>query len=122
MRTFLAALAIALTVNAWLPAAAQTPPRRYLCDFAMGTGDRLAMEFIHEAGTERAFMIGNAGTSPVVPVEGALVVTFLELLATGAVQTTTIAPSGQAVHSRHSFMSGSQRFLQSQGTGACRQL
>jgi hypothetical protein len=75
------------------------------------------LEFVHEAGSRQAFMVGNAGLSQVIPIEGSTVVSFLEILVTGAVQTTTIARDGAAVHSRHSY--ASNRFLQSQYVGTC---
>jgi hypothetical protein len=122
MKSLVAISATVLVMYAALPAAAETPNRRYLCDFVNGEGSRLAMEVVYEVGTKNAFLIGNAGISPLVPVQGSLVVSFVELLGTGAIHSTTIAPNGRAVHSRHSFLSrdGGGEFAQSQYTGTCR--
>ena len=96
---------------------AQSPPVRYRCDFKSAAGDTLILEYIFEVGSDRAFLIGNAGVNSVVPVVGTDAVSFLEILNSGAVQTTTIARNGSAVHSRHTLMAD---FIPSQYTGICR--
>ena len=96
---------------------AQTPPVRYRCDFKRAAGDTLVLEYIHEVGSDRAFIVGNAGVNSVVPVVGTDAVSFLEILNSGAVQTTTIAQNGSAVHSRHTLMAD---FIPSQYLGICR--
>jgi hypothetical protein len=123
MKSLAAISATVLVMYAALPASAQTPNRRYLCDLVNGSGSRLALEVVYEVGSNNAFLVGNAGISPLVPVSGSLVVSFVELLGTGAIQSTTIAPDGRAVHSRHSFLSSHDggKFIQSQYTGTCRQ-
>jgi hypothetical protein len=50
---------------------AQTPPRRYLCDFIRdGARDQLTLEFVYDVAERQAFIIGNAGTNAVAPVVG----------------------------------------------------
>lgn len=95
---------------------AQSPPVRYMCDFKRGAGDALVMEFVYEVGSDRAFIIGNAGTNAVIPISGTRAISFLEILNSGAVQTTTIALDGNAVHSRHTLTT---TFIPSQYTGIC---
>ena len=51
-------------------------------------------------------MEGNAGISSVVLTDGYDGLTFLEFIPSGAVQSTTVARNGVAVHSRHSLMFG----------------
>jgi len=63
-------------------------------------------------------MEGNLGLNPVNPVLGTMGITFLEVLATGAVQSTAIAKSGGAVHSRKSMMF--EGLVPSQYYGTCR--
>jgi len=49
--------------------------------------------------------VGNMGMSPVKAHVGDSAVTFVEMLETGAVQTTTVTPR-RAVHSRNTVVSG----------------
>lgn len=110
---------VTAVLSAGLPAAAQTPPGRYVCNLRTAAGERLTLEFVHDTVGERAFIIANNGTGSVAPISGSAVVTFLEILPTGAVQTTTIAHDGEAVHSRHTFNVFSGEFIPSQYTGTC---
>ena len=69
----------------------------------------------------QSYMKGNNGLSEVANVPGQEGISFIETLATGAVQTTTIVLSpdsqlGNAVHSRHSLISG---LVPSQNYGFC---
>jgi len=63
-------------------------------------------------------MEGNIGLNTVNPVLGTMGITFLEVLATGAVQFTAIAKSGGAVHSRNTVMF--EGLVSSQYYGICR--
>ena len=54
---------------------------------------------------------------PVKVIPGDNGITFLEVLVTGAVQTTTINKQGKAVHSRHTIIAG--EFVPSQYYGTC---
>ena len=65
-----------------------------------------------------AFMEGNLGLPSVRSVVGSMGITFLEVLSTGAVQSTTITNSGGAVHSRSTMISG--ELAPSQYYGTCR--
>ena len=60
--------------------------------------------FILETASGKAMTIGNQGFSKVFVTNGPIAVTFLEMLKTGVVQTTTVTPNGTAVHSRHSVL------------------
>ena len=98
---------------------AQQPPVRYECDFGQsGSRNALRLEFIYDQPQNRAYSVGNNGISDVYAYSGSEVVSFLEFLPTGAVQTTTIDARGRAVHSRHTY-STSSGFIQSQSTGLC---
>lgn len=79
--------------------------------------ERLMLDFAVDEVTTEAFMIGNNGTASVEFHSGFEGVTFLEKLLTGVVQTTTVATSGIAVHSRHSIIAG--EIVPSQYVGSC---
>ena len=54
--------------------------------------------------TNKAFIVGNAGLSPVVMHKGDLAITFIEYLTSGVAQTTSVQlKTGQSIHSRHSM-------------------
>ncbi|SMX25241.1 hypothetical protein [Boseongicola aestuarii] len=87
----------------------------YTCSFVayhsmdeieISKAEDFVLNFTFDTITNDAFLVGNNGVSPVFLVEGEKGITFLEVLSTGAVQTTTIAFDGGAVHSRHSIISG----------------
>ena len=69
----------------------------------------------------QSYMKGNNGLSEVVNIPGQEGISFIETLASGAVQTTTIvlypdSQFGNAVHSRHTLISG---LSPSQNYGFC---
>jgi hypothetical protein len=64
------------------------------------------LTFQWDTATQDAFVEGNNGLSPVVRINGQGGQTFLEILGTGAVQSTTISEYGTAVHSRNSIILG----------------
>ncbi|MCY4303839.1 MAG: hypothetical protein OXC62_03505 [Aestuariivita sp.] len=68
-------------------------------------------------GTGHAFAVGR-NVYPVQVVTGYQGTTFFEVLATGAVQTTIVYRSGNAVHSRHTMLSGANELVPSQNYGS----
>jgi hypothetical protein len=83
--------------------AAQADLARFQCRVT-DQKETLNLEFVHDTTTNKAYVVGNAGLAEVVAHVGDRAITFLELLPTGAVQSTTIAlQNGAAVHSRHSL-------------------
>ena len=76
------------------------------------------MTFRYDPVTREAFMEGNAGISSVVLTDGYDGLTFLEFLPAGAVQSTTVAKNGAAVHSRHTLLFGD--LMPTQYYGTCR--
>lgn len=101
---------------------------RYKCDFpryaspeGLHREKNFKLEFIVETASDKAMMIGNAGFEQVLVVKGRYGVTFLEMLVTGAVQTTTVTNSdGEAVHSRHTIIGAQGKDLvPSQYYGNC---
>ena len=100
---------------------------RYVCvfpTFAQPDGIQKAkeftMEFTYDTLTEDAFLTGNLGVNPVMPVLGSDSISFLEFLSSGAVQSTTITKNGAASHSRHTVIF--QDLVPSQYYGSCEKL
>lgn len=87
---------------------------RFICSFdtyaspdkgLVPSNPPFVLEYVCDTVTNDGFLIGNNGTSPVLPVVNTLAVTFLEVLPTGAVQSMTMERSaGVAVHSRHTVL------------------
>ncbi len=113
MRGTLLAACVLLTVDGAAAESAK-PVLHFVCVFeryvSPETGrlsraaDPLRFEFtVDKAG--RAFAVGR-DVYPVKVITGDSGVTFLEVLATGAVQTTTVNARGKAVHSRHTILFG----------------
>lgn len=89
---------------------------------ASGEGSKDAegfkLEFAYDTISKRAVMIGNVGVENVLGHSGSAGTTFLEFLPTGAVQSTTIANTGESVHSRHSMLPG--KLIATQYYGSCK--
>jgi len=98
-----------------------------VCDFPkyhsqdetrLQTATGFGLTFQYDPITREAFMEGNNGIAGVALTNGYDGVTFLEFLPTGAVQSTTVAKSGAAVHSRHTLMLGD--LVPTQYYGTCK--
>ncbi|MCX8226741.1 MAG: hypothetical protein OTI35_11745 [Sulfitobacter sp.] len=83
----------------------------------MSKSGGFALSFAFDTTTNDAFLEGNNGLAPVTLLRGNSGLTFVELLQTGALQSTTVALNGSAVHSRHTII-GSQ-LTPSQYYGSC---
>ena len=111
-------LLLAFTAACWVEEGkAQQAPERYVCDFRQTSSqENLHIEYVYDRPRDKAFMIGNNGTSDVLAWPGSRLISFIELVGSGAVQTTSIDPKGNAIHSRHTYSGG---FIQSQEPGQC---
>ena len=127
MRTIIAAAALAVMVVSGVQA--QRAPVKLKCTFDRDANPRSGtvskvkewtLEFTVDRTTSKAYMVGNAGVAEVHLVAGSLGMTFLEVLGTGAVQSTTVHQEGSAVHSRHTMMSHNGKVFPSQSYGTCR--
>jgi hypothetical protein len=79
-----------------------------------------SMRFNFDDITNKAGVVGNNGVSDVSVYRGRDAITFMELLDTGAVLTTTISlKTGGSIHSRHTLMSPDGVLLPSQYLGSC---
>ena len=88
---------------------------RFSCVFTAAELETLRTGFVVD-------QLGNAvavarNVYPARVVVGSEAVTFLEELATGAVQSTTIRTTGEAVHCRHTIMAG--KLIANQYLGKC---
>ncbi len=99
---------------------------RFECDFTKYSspdgvkrvkGD-FKLEFTLDTISGDAMLVGSNGMTKVFPEMGSDGVTFLELLSTGVVQSTTVSGLGQAVHSRHTIING--EIVPTQYYGACK--
>ena len=101
-----------------------------LCDFPyyvsqteINKNQNFSIKFNYDIASHKAFMIGNLGLSEVIPISGSEALTFLEILDTGVVQSTTLdmlsnkEQSVDAVHSRHTILFG---LFPSQAYGNCK--
>jgi hypothetical protein len=114
-----AIIGIALLLDSAQPRAQQAPIR-FECEFHQaGSRNQLRLEFIYDRSAGRAFMVGNAGAIEVLPYTGRELISFVEMVPSGAVQTTSIDPAGRAVHSRHTYVPTPPEFIQSQMLGRC---
>lgn len=86
-------------------------------DTNLQSTDGFVLKFRFDTITRDAFLEGNNGLASVVMMNGESGLSFLEILLTGAVQSTTVANSGAAVHSRHSIIGGD--LVPSQYYGEC---
>ena len=130
MRTIIAAATLAVMLAGG--AQAQRAPVKLTCTFdryadpRSGTVSKVkdvkewTLEFTVDRTSRKAYMVGNAGVAEVHLVAGSLGMTFLEVLGTGAVQSTTVHNDGSAVHSRHTMMSHNDEVFPSQAYGTCR--
>jgi hypothetical protein len=108
---------LALVALLMLADVAQAGLARFQCRVA-SQNHTMDLEFVHDTTINKAHMVGNNGLAEVLAHVGDRAVTYLELLPTGAVQSTTISlKTGAAVHSRHSIISG--EFIPSQYRGTC---
>jgi hypothetical protein len=102
----------------------------FLCDFPNYVSqtesindNNFSLEFNYDTISKQAFMKGNLGLSEVIAISGSDGLSFIEILDTGVVQTTTLdmlsnkEQSVDAVHSRHTILFG---LFPSQAYGKCK--
>lgn len=119
-KILIVAVCLALTATS---AAAQSV--RFQCNFdRQATPTTVAnikpfgLEYTLDTFNNKAMLRGNAGLTNVVVVSGTASYSFIEVLSTGVVQSTTIIlNTRKAVHSRHTIL-GSD-FIPAQMYGAC---
>lgn len=124
MRGAILATCVLLAMSGAAVAESAKPVQRFVCVFDQHVSPEttrpssvnpLRIEFMVD-GTGHAFAVGR-NVYPVKVIPGDNGITFLEVLITGAVQTTTINEEGKAVHSRHTLIAG--EFVPGQYYGTC---
>jgi len=80
---------------------------------------RFPLTFIIDKKSDKAYLLGNNGTSEVLMVDKGYGLTFVEITETGNVMTTTLTDNLKAVHSRNTVVV--DRLVPSQYYGACTQ-
>ena len=83
--------------------------------------DVLAVRYGVDLTTGEGFAEGNNGRVEAIVFRGYAALSFVEVLLSGAVQTTTINISGHALHSRHTTFGGNspESMVPAQYRGEC---
>jgi len=89
----------------------------YRIDLDGKTEEPFPLTFKIDTTSHRAFMEGNVGIVDVEFFVGDEALSFIEKVASGAIQTTTIARDGWAVHSRNTVLLG--EIIAAQHFGCC---
>ena len=100
----------------------------FSCDFPNYVNDKesgtqnFKLEFNLDTVSGQSFIKGNNGMAEVMNIPGSDGVSFIEIIGSGAVQTTTVvflpeSQFGSAVHSRHTLMMSG--LVPSQNYGYC---
>jgi hypothetical protein len=118
--------ALGLTLGAWSTIAGAVTIN-YHCSFPDAFQRETGMfkqdfgfTIAYDDANQTAAIIGNAGTSPLMVHTGFMVISFIELVGSGVVQTLTMFPSGEAVYSRHTPAFAGTGFFASQQYGTCK--
>ena len=73
-----------------------------ICDVQiLCNADSFTLRLRADLETGEAYVEGNNGPFDASVVQGYAAVSFMEVLLSGAVQTTTVTSGGHAIHSRH---------------------
>ena len=105
--------------------AAQGETTSYTCEFTLGATPKglskqpkpFELRFVVDAGTKKAYQVGNAGSSEVEIIPNTDGISFVEITRSGNVMVTAITESGEAVHSRNGIMFN--ELIPSQYYGRC---
>ncbi len=120
MRTYL--FRIAVILNQGVAIAATTS---YTCIFPVENSPKglsrpatpLELRYLEDAMAKKSYLMGNNGSSEVHAIKNMSGTSFIEITGSGNVMITAITNTGDAVHSRHSILSGN--LIPSQYYGKC---
>lgn len=107
-----------------LPFSTHAATTSYTCKYNLtatqnGLSDEeFSLQFIHDAVSKKAYMIGNLGSTEVIVVPNNAGISFVEITDVGNVMSTSINTSGKSVHSRHTIWDG-ENMQPSQYYGQC---
>lgn len=124
MRRSLTSAALATTL-VLAPVGAHAAPTSYTCKFQLEATPKgvtkpekpFNLRFLVDSTTDKAYLLGNAGSSEVTVIPNSDGVSFIEVTGSGNVMVTAITRSGEAVHSRNGIMF--KELVPSQFYGSC---
>jgi hypothetical protein len=77
----------------------------------------LVLRFVIDKATDKAYLVGDNGTSEVQMIQSRAGISFLEVTGSGNLMTTAVDLSGTSVHSRNALLDGG--LVASQSYGWC---
>ena len=95
----------------------------YICKYSVEatptglTKQVLELRYILNSKTQKAYLLGNAGSSEVQVIPNIDGISFVEITDSGNVMVTAITTSGESVHSRNGILS--DQLVPSQYYGKC---
>ena len=117
---------VLMTIIAILsPSISMAETSSFLCKYSVEASPKglakqsspFELRFIFDESTQKAYLMGNAGSSEVQPIRNALGLSFIEITLSGNVMVTTITNAGDSVHSRNSIVF--EKLIPSQSYGKC---
>ena len=122
MRTSLCVVLLAFLCT---PPSALGATTSYTCRFSVEASPKglakpakpFELRFVVDTTAEKAYLLGNAGSSEVELIPNTDGVSFVEITRSGNVMVTAITASGEAVHSRNGIMF--KELVPSQFYGQC---
>jgi len=104
---------------------AQAATTSYTCKFTLEATPKgltkqakpFELRFLVDSSAEKAYLLGNAGSSEVELIPNRDGISFIEITGSGNVMVTAITKSGEAVHSRNGIMF--KELVPSQFYGSC---
>ncbi len=123
MKSFYLALLTAASSTVHGAAAA---PTTYVCDYKTYSNEKglhkvdaaFVLTFLLDASTQKAYLIGNNGSSEVLLLAQDAGLTFVEITDSGNAMVTAIAKNGSSVHSRTGIILN--EIVPSQYYGSCK--
>jgi hypothetical protein len=118
-------LCIALLAFIYAPGPAFAATTSYTCHFMVEASPKglakqakpFELRFVTDSTADKAYLLGNAGSSEVELIPNTDGVSFVEITRSGNVMVTAITASGEAVHSRNGIMF--KELVPSQFYGRC---
>ncbi|WP_415879002.1 hypothetical protein [Methylomonas sp. TEB] len=119
MRNFCAIIA------AFVPLASHGATSSFICKFEVEASPKglakqskpFELRFVVDNDTNKAYLMGNAGSAEVEIIPNSGGISFLEITDSGNVMVTAVTKNGEAVHSRNGIMS--KELVPSQLYGSC---
>ncbi len=118
-------LVLLALVSWWASSMSWAETTTYVCNYSSyvneeglhSVEEEFVLTFLVDLETDKAYMLGNAGSTEVRMLTSSGGVSFIEITSVGNVMTTAIDTKGKSVHSRNSVMFG--ELLPAQYYGKC---